>query len=189
MRIGTDWIISRAVGHNFSSATAVYDKMDRCMFENKCTEQRWYRVFSKHIQAHHQLTSLSVEFDGWRHIEISSSRQLYTPDYEMTLRRDRATLIKWREHLLDFLHQYMRGISSPKVRCINVDGKGLTRVQMNGLEMKMSRPRSTAEERMPRPKVLLSAVLSGIKARRQTGDEDQNRHLAGWLDRACGTAT
>lgn len=157
LRIGTDWIISRAKGHHFGSELDALRQMDRSAHEDKCCEETWALVFAQHIQPNHRLEKLHMELDGWR---STQPRSKWAPkEHVMTLQVDRDALEYWRGLLLDFLDKHMRGIRKPKIACINDYGEGLTEKQRDGLEMTMTRPRHTATPRNPLKRVSLESAL------------------------------
>jgi len=132
-----------------------------------CTEEKWYGVFAKHIQPHHQLSKLTINLDGWNTINLHHQHDWYAPKYEMTFVEDRYRLQAWRRRLLDFLDDYVRGISYARISCINVAGRGLTRRQLDGLEMTMSKPRETALRREPKQKVSFLALVKRVRLDRE----------------------
>jgi len=150
--------------HHVRTARA---NIDPCVFEDMCTEEKWYGVFAKHIQPHHQLSRLAIVLDGWKNIAVHYGDGRHTPEYEMTFVEDRYSLYKWRGHLLNFFDDYVRGISSVKVTCINVAGRGLTQRQMHGLEMVMSTPKETAKERKLRQRLTFTELMEAVRLNKE----------------------
>lgn len=135
-----------------------------------CTEEKWYGVFAKHIQPHHQLSRLTIALDGWKNIALHYRDGRYTPKYEMTFIEDRYSLHKWRGQLLNFVDDYMRGISNVKIICINVAGRGLTQTQIHGLEMVMSTPKETAKERKTRQRMTFAELMEAMRLDKEAGE-------------------
>ena len=174
LSIGTDWEPSRAIGHNFRLVDNALNNMQFSIFEDMCAEEKWWHTFSKHIQPHHDLNKLVIQLKGWRSINVRGD--CFMPRHEMTLPEDREDLQKWRGKLLNFFDDYMRGISNVKITCMNVDGRGLTRKQIDGLEIAMSRPKSTAKMRKLKKKLTISVALAQVKL-----DKGQEEAGEEWL--------
>lgn len=170
LKIGTDWKDTRAVGpcRSAEDFVKVMKELDYSIFNDMCTEERWYKVFAMNIQPYHQLRELLIELDSWYPSFNPRTRWTWHPSHAMTFQEDRRTLQYWREKLLCFLDDYMRGIRRPKIVCTNVEEKWLTVNQMHALEMVMTRNRQTAKIRTEQRNRSLSTALLAVKLEKKS---------------------
>lgn len=159
LEIGTDWMESRAKGHNYRYVAQAKDAVDKPIFTDMCCEEKWYVVFSKYIQPHHQLVNLNIELMGWHEIEVDPKWSSWLDDREMTLRSDRLTLQTWRSRLMNFLDDHMRGIKHTRISSTYGTKPNPRFIQR--LTMNMTRNRSTAEPR-PRASRTLGEALRAV---------------------------
>lgn len=164
--IGTDWKISRAVEYKYLQTRHLdwlMNQIDHCVFDDMCVEEKWYKVFANHIQPNHQLVELLVELNGWhRPFHFSESRPS-GPKIVMVSPEDEAIIHKWRQRLLIFFDDYVRGIRKPKIICTNTTKKWLSPYQIQAIEMAMTRNKRTAKERISKQNRSLAAALLAAK--------------------------
>lgn len=146
--LGTNWTISRALPDS---------SLDLCIFDDMCMEERWFKTFANVIQPHHELQTLIVQFD-WP--ELSISRRW--ANNMITRIEDQNTLSFWRERLLNFLNDHVRGIRKNSL-CRYTPRTDISDTQLTGISMAMTRNRKTAIERDPKRVLTLSEALLNVK--------------------------
>lgn len=155
--IGSDWLYSR---------TESLSNLDLCVFDDMCVEEQWHKIFADTIQPYHKLEKLILHFD-WPGISTVwrwSAKQI-------TRGKDQDTLLKWREELLNFLHDHLRGIRVNKLNCSDRTSS-ITDRQLTGISMAITRNRSTAISRNPKQKLTLEDALLNVRLGRRQDHEE-----------------
>lgn len=151
----TDWLSSRTLPEN---------ALDLCVFDDQCKEEQWYKIFADTIQPYHKLETLVLKFNWPELTENRWSRNMITR-YE-----DQNTLNYWRENLLNFLHDHVRGIRKNRLLCQN-DRTNMSENQLTGISMAMTRNRRTAVPRVPKKKLTLEEALRNVKLGRRREED------------------
>lgn len=152
LHIGTDWREeSRSIENAITITEEVVEdkhgnkrirkneKIDlQCsVFNDMCIEERWFNCFKRHIQPYQELEELTIVLISWRDI----NRYDDIEPWMMVSQRDEDTLNKWRNHLVRFLEDRIRGIDEVTVMNKHDDGAGLDRELRHWLAARMMRPK------------------------------------------------
>lgn len=160
-------MVGRAKGHWFQSIKRAKDAVDKPVFMDMCCEEKWYMAISQYIQPHHQLVSLHIELLDWHDIVLKPQYESWLENHEMTLPEDRATLLKWRDRLLNLFNDQLRGIRHP--RLTQVGCEVLREREVQGITMAMTRPRNTAEKQVKPSRTLGEAFRAISSSKQQLG--------------------
>lgn len=161
--IDTDW-------PEESRARTNRGALQRCVFNDTCTEERWYNCFARHIQPHQKLDSLFIILENWRDPDKPDCIE----NWMMQRQEDADTLATWRNSLINMWEYYVTGIKKVVIVSRDDDELGLVHSDLRNIAGRMMRDKYFEEQRP----VKIHVPLEELLLRAQDESHRERVHLA-----------